>query len=79
MIAKNFLSYAIMEIFAFKVGVGPKGPQQYLLGFLRLNNCRRTTAKKSVVFEVRKCSYFNLSQKPENVVPKSCCRFVMSE
>ena len=32
MIAKKILSYAIMEIFAFKVGVGPKGPQQYLLG-----------------------------------------------
>ena len=26
MIAKKILSYAIMEIFAFKVGVGPKGP-----------------------------------------------------
>ena len=59
MIAKKILSYAIIEIFAFKVGVGPKGPQQYLLGFLRLNNCRRITAKRSVDCEVRKCSYFS--------------------
>ena len=25
---------AIMEIFAFKVGVGPNGPQQYLIGLI---------------------------------------------
>ena len=29
-----FLPSAIMEIFAFKVGVGPNGPQQYLIGLI---------------------------------------------
>ena len=33
-----FLPTAIMEIFAFKVGVGPNGPQQYLIG-LKSTSC----------------------------------------
>ena len=48
----EFFFKAIMEIFAFKVGVGPNGPQQYLLGLRKQQSIQDQTVEEQYVIRL---------------------------
>ena len=50
-----------MEIFAFKVGVGPKGPQQYLLGLSWASDNDKQTFEMYKTIEIPGCPNYKTS------------------